>query len=160
MANRINDWQSLLEFANEELAQYGYAIRVEVEDEGASYCVKVNNGNGWNLYASGFYDDELSMCINDCWASARQEIIGLNKGSELFVYRKVHGWTHDAPALIFSITETALFFRDNDGTIESVDDNPGGIDAYENREGSFCVVADEYDYAFKQIEEHNNNLFN
>ena len=76
------------------------------------------------------------------------------------MYRKVHGWTHGDPALIYSITEIALFFRDDDGTIECVDDNPAGIDAYEERHGSFCVVADQYDEAFRQIEQHDNDLFN
>lgn len=147
-----------LERINQELKSYGMEIKIEEED--GTYGVLVFNGTDWEEYAFGYYEHELYTLLYEVKSYALKCALNDKQNCELFVYRKVHGWTHDDPALIFSITETALFFRDNDGTIESVDDNPDGIDAYENREGSFCVVADEYDYAFKQIEEHDKNLFN
>lgn len=77
-----------------------------------------------------------------------------DQSREVFSYRRVHGWTHDTPALICSLTEYALYFRNPDGTIECVDDHEEGIDYYEDREGDFCILEENYEPALMQIEEH------
>ncbi len=71
-------------------------------------------------------------------------------------YRRIHGWTHDDPALIYSNTKVSVYFYDDTtNTIENID-NPAGIDAYENRQGFFLVLAMDYDEAYRQLEEHDN----
>ena len=150
--------QHLLDAINDELRPYGMQFKLEQEDN--AFNLLFFNGTDWEDYACGYYDEELPELFLDAKSHAFKRIRQDWEGNELFVYRKVHGWTHGEPALIYSITEIALFFRDDNGTIESVDNNPAGIDAYENRIGFFCVVADEYDEAFRQIEQHDKNLFN
>ena len=76
------------------------------------------------------------------------------QGGDTAEYVKLHGWTHDDPALIYSNTDIDVFFYDSGrNTVENID-NEAGIDAYENREGFFLVRADEYDEAYRQLEEH------
>ena len=69
-------------------------------------------------------------------------------------YTRIHGGTHDDPALIYSNTHVDVFFYDSvKNTIESID-NEVGIDAYENRDGIFLVRSAEYEKAYQQLEEH------
>lgn len=70
------------------------------------------------------------------------------------IYHRVHGWTHDDPALLYNNTEVDVFFYDNKtNTVENID-NEAGIDAYENRDGFFLVRAEDYDEAYRQLAEH------
>ena len=69
-------------------------------------------------------------------------------------YTRIHGWTHDDPALIYSNTEVDVYFYDSEKkTVENID-NAYGIDSYEDREGFFLVRSDEYSEAYRQLEEH------
>ena len=69
-------------------------------------------------------------------------------------YTRIHGWTHDDPALIYANTEIAVYFYDSEKkTVENID-NANGIDSYEDREGFFLVRSDEYSEAYRQLEEH------
>lgn len=69
-------------------------------------------------------------------------------------YQRVHGWTHDDPALLYSNTEVAVYFYDSTkNRVENID-NPAGIDAYEKREGFFLMKSDEIDEGYRQLEEH------
>lgn len=75
------------------------------------------------------------------------------EGSEV-AYRRVHGWTHDGPALLYSNTDVNVYFYDSEkNTVENID-NPAGIDAYENRKGFFLVKSEDFDEAYRQLEEH------
>jgi len=69
-------------------------------------------------------------------------------------YTRIHGWTHDDPALIYANTEIDVYFYDSEKkTVENID-NANGIDSYEDREGFFLVRSDEYSEAYRQLEEH------
>ena len=69
-------------------------------------------------------------------------------------YTRIHGWTHDDPALIYANTEIAVYFYDSEKkTVENID-NANGIDSYEDRKGFFLVRSDEYSEAYRQLEEH------
>lgn len=153
--NRINDWQELLRLANEDLSPRGIAIKVE-DDEGR-YSVYIDG----IPFAENYYEDELSECVNDAWAHARliahdremKQIAKKQMDSETIQFRKVHGWTHTDPALIATCTEVAVYFHDTDrDEILNVDNY--GIDHFEDMNGEFYVHSDDYDEAYRQLEEH------
>ena len=89
------------------------------------------------------------------FGESRQKYMFLPEEHNDFIcYRKVSGWTHDWPALIYSFTDISLFFYDeNAETVENVE-NEAGIDAYEDRVGYFCVRPEDYVLAMNQIEDH------
>ena len=79
------------------------------------------------------------------------------QGGDTAEYVKLHGWTHDDPALIYSNTDIDVFFYDSGrNTVENID-NEGGIDAYQDRKGFFLVRASEYDEAYARLEVHDRN---
>lgn len=101
-------------------------------------------------------EDTKSKCYIT-WAGGNEGILITISERELdmpehIIFQKVHGWTHDDPALVQSLTEYALYFKDeHTDSIEPVEDS---IDEFEDRRGSFYMRADEYDKAFDEIEEH------
>ena len=65
--NKHNNWQQMLGYANENLADTGYSILVVEPEEGFYNCEIRKNGELDNLYAENYYEDELSDLINDAW---------------------------------------------------------------------------------------------
>ena len=90
MANTRNDWQELLKLANEELKQGGVQIDVSATDEG-SYDVVINNNGITEIYASGYYEHELSELVNDAWAHAKSfsNNIQTNKGEQRQIWMRL-----------------------------------------------------------------------
>ena len=84
-----------------------------------------------------------------------EQVVAKNpETNEEVTYTRIHGGTHDDPALIYSDTQYDVFFYDETKkTIENID-NPAGIDAYEDRQGYFLVRADEYEQAYADLEKH------
>lgn len=155
--NRTDNWQEILRLANEDLSPRGIAIKVE-NDEG-SYSVFIDG----IPYAENYYEDELSDCVNDAWAHARiiaheremKLLVKKMEDSEVIRFRKVHGWTHDDPALIYTCTEVPVYFHDTDrDEIIKVDNFEDGIDHFENMNGEFYVRESDYDEAYRQLDEH------
>ena len=151
---------SLVEKPNEDLKQYGREIQVVQCENSCTFSIDVltvgaDGGiRGITTFAEGLYEDDLPDTVSDCWAHVRVTAT-TRVGNDDILYKFVPGWTHDLPALIAGITEVSLYFHDNDtDTMECVDNNPAGIDAYANRNGSFYVRAEDYDEALRQIEEH------
>lgn len=149
--NRREDWNELLARANEDLQKYNTSIEVEQDDDGY-YSVTINGCD----FADNNFEDELYDLINDAWANARIKAV---KDAErealkekLISFRILNGWTHDMPALVWSITSVTLYFHDFD--TDGIERVVGSIDAYENRDGEFLVHEDEYDIAEQQIYEH------
>ena len=71
MANRVSDWQGLLETFNETLAPQGKVILVEQNDDESGYNISVSMPNGKKeVYAENYYEDELCNVLNDAlsWA--------------------------------------------------------------------------------------------
>lgn len=67
---------------------------------------------------------------------------------------RIYGWTHDEPALIWSLTDTDVFFYDEKkGKVEKVVDN---IDEYECRDGYFCLRYEDYHEAWRDLYAHDN----
>lgn len=144
---------------NPTIKKYGKEIQV-VKNIKKDDCYSIdildidcdNNIYGVRTFASFIPESEVADNVKAAYQSI-MDIYGHNDGV-FFSYRAINGWTHGIAALIESLTEYALFFRDGNGTIECVSDNPKGIDAYEDREGTFCVLAEDYYPALNQIREH------
>jgi len=81
-----------------------------------------------------------------------------NGGTEFCLFRKVHGGTHDDPALLYSLTDASVYFHNEEtDTMENID-NPAGIDAYADKRGEFYVRAEDYDNAYQQLYEHDREM--
>lgn len=65
--NKRNDWEQVLDYANQDLAAAGYKIEVDHwEDD--TYCLFINkDGKRIEVYAENYYEDELSDVITDAW---------------------------------------------------------------------------------------------
>lgn len=74
MANRINNWQELLKLANDELKKHDCKIRVVLDVVDGGYDVDIYKGVECFPFASNYFEDELSDCINDAWAHARNKM--------------------------------------------------------------------------------------
>ena len=156
--NRRNDYIGLLEMANDELKGLGVEIKVK-EKNGGYYDIDIveKNDNNTTSYAENFYEDELADCISDAWSQAKIMVENKERRKalkdQLISFKIVNGWTHDMPALIYSLTSIDLYFHDFDtDNIEKV--NAESIDCYAERNGEFCVHVDDYELAEQQIYEH------
>lgn len=63
--NRYNDWQNLLELANEDLEKTGYSLLIVEPEEGFYDCEIRKDGKLVQTYAENYYEDELSDLIID-----------------------------------------------------------------------------------------------
>lgn len=72
MANRVNNWQEILDLANKDLKKYNVEIGVYDHDDVYSVTIVVNGVE--EEYADGYYEDELGDLINDAWAHARAKV--------------------------------------------------------------------------------------
>lgn len=82
------------------------------------------------------------------------ETVTVTNGSDTVEYVKIHGWTHDDPALIYSNTDIDVFFYDSGrNTVENID-NEAGIDAFQDRKGFFLVKSVDYDEAYHKLKAH------
>lgn len=79
MANKVNNWQEMLKLANEDLAKCEYKITLEEFD--GSYTIYIENTatDKWDIFAEGYYEDELTDTILEAWEHA--------KGKKQIVYR-------------------------------------------------------------------------
>ena len=145
-------FEQLLEIANRDIKRFEKEIVVTEVDN--LYNVDVRSKVGAIcVFAYHIEEGDVAEYINDAWANVRVE--AQRESSEFIVYQKVHGWTHDLPALIFCNTNIPLFFYDEfSKTVESVDENEAGIDGYNGRCGYFVVLEEDYELAMKKVEEH------
>ena len=63
--NRYNDWQNLLEIANEDLERTGYSLLIVEPEEGFYDCEIRKDGELVEVYAENYYEDELSGLVWD-----------------------------------------------------------------------------------------------
>ena len=103
-------------------------------------------------YAENYREEELLDVLTEAWADVQRSEDEKVLNQDFIRYRKVPGWTHDLPALIFNFTEVPLFFYDKrKGTVEVVRNS---VDKYDKRDGYFCVSPEDYTIALRQIEDH------
>lgn len=68
--NKVNDWKTTLNAANKALAKQGKVITLEEFDETYTIYIEDTATNEWEVYAEGYYEDELCDIINDAWSHA------------------------------------------------------------------------------------------
>lgn len=73
MANKVNNWNELLNLANRDLIQQQVYINVNSNGDG-TYNVEIVDNDKTECYAEGYYEDELGDLINDAWAHARAKV--------------------------------------------------------------------------------------
>ena len=74
--NRHNDWENILNLANEELGKHGVSIRsTEPEDDGYYNCEIWKNGEQVELCAENYYEDELADLVTEIWHYAITEYV-------------------------------------------------------------------------------------
>lgn len=71
-------------------------------------------------------------------------------------FEEVEGDTHGMPALISSLTDETVFFRDNNGILTNVDDVKEGIDYFAGKEGRFVVMKGRKAIAEWKVRVHDN----
>lgn len=64
--NRRNNWQGALEIANESLKKFNISLEVNKDDE-ATYGLDIIYPDNVEHYASGYFEDELEMLIQDTY---------------------------------------------------------------------------------------------
>lgn len=75
MANRINNWEQLLELANEDLKKYGVEMKVLLVEDTDDYDLHIVYPDGTtDIFAQNYYVDELGDLVNDAWAHARAKV--------------------------------------------------------------------------------------
>lgn len=155
---------SIVDKANDDLRQYGKEIRIEEhQDEPGFFRVVIldidrkGKVTATTEFADNYYEHELVECVNDAWANARikakMDLETKALKDHLITFHILNGWTHDLPALVYSLTSVDLYFHDfrTDG-IEKV--TAESIDEYAERNGEFLVHEDDYEVAEQQIYEH------
>lgn len=73
--NRRNDWQGLLEMANEDLDKFGYSLLIVEPEEGFYDCEIRKDGNLVETYAENYYEDELSDLITEAWHDTKLKLV-------------------------------------------------------------------------------------
>lgn len=71
MANKVNNWQELLKLANEDIKKYNKIIKLEEFDGTYTLYIENTEDKSYDIFAEGYYEDELGDLINDAWAHAR-----------------------------------------------------------------------------------------
>lgn len=71
--NRRNEWQKILEIANNDLALYGYSLLIVEPEEGFYNCEIWKDGEHVDTYAENYYEDELDELVNDAWYFVKSE---------------------------------------------------------------------------------------
>jgi len=75
MANRVNNWEQLLELANKDLKKYGVELNVLLVEDTGDYDLHIFYPDGTtDIFAQNYYEDELGELVNDAWAHARAKV--------------------------------------------------------------------------------------
>jgi hypothetical protein len=65
--NTYNDWEYLLQLANEDLNKIGYSILITEPEEGFYDCEIWKDGELVETYAENYYENELSDLVTEVW---------------------------------------------------------------------------------------------
>ena len=65
--NTYNDWERILQLANEDLNKIGYSILITEPEEGFYNCEIWKDGKLDETYAENYYENELSDLVTEVW---------------------------------------------------------------------------------------------
>lgn len=75
MANKVNNWEQLLELANKDLKKYGVELKVLLVEDTDNYDLHIVYPDGTtDIFAQNYYEDELGELVNDAWTHARAKV--------------------------------------------------------------------------------------
>ena len=86
------------------------------------------------------------------------DIVIIDEGPMAGEYVRIHGWTDDDPALLYSFTDVSVYFNDTTTHKAENIENEDGIDAYKDRKGFFMIKSEDYVRAYEQVEAHDNAI--
>lgn len=92
--NKRNNWEQLLEYANEELNPKGYAINlIHFEEDGTYNCEILKDGVSIEVYAECMYEDELADLVNEVWhyVATKKVDNGYSKAAKMMVAEQISG---------------------------------------------------------------------
>ena len=92
--NRRNNWEQLLEYANEELNPKGYAINlIHFEEDGTYNCEILKDGVSIEVYAECMYEDELADLVTEVWhyVATKKVDRGYSKAAKMMVAEQIAG---------------------------------------------------------------------
>ena len=92
--NRRNNWEQLLEYANEELNPKGYAINlIHFEEDGTYNCEILKDGVSIEVYAECMYEDELADLVTEVWhyVATKKVDKGYSKAAKKMVAEQISG---------------------------------------------------------------------
>ena len=147
-------WDDLEKYSGGNLRQAAWMMAYAIENEQVECILNMQDLHAAlsNEQATNHVDKESVTVSDDNESVTVKGLYGVETN-----YRRISGWTHDDPALIYSNTEVSVYFYDSEKhTVEDIE-NEAGIDAYENRQGFFLVLADQYNEAYWQLKEHDIN---
>lgn len=131
------EWWKLI---NETASKYN--ILFDIEDEGGAliFTATFNDGEPCVL-ESGITDlEDIKVLILSFFSF----VSGMRKSHPHYYtfptgYTEISGGTHDMPALIASLTDEKIYFRNTNWTYFDVDEPKEGIDYFRDKEGVFVV---------------------
>ena len=92
--NRRNNWEQLLEYANEDLKPKGYAINlIHFEEDGTYNCEILKDGVSIEVYAECMYEDELADLVNEVWHYVATKKVDreYSKAAKIMVAEQISG---------------------------------------------------------------------
>lgn len=74
--NTYDQWEYILNLANEELGKHGVSIRItEPEEDGYYNCEIWKNSEQVELYAENYYEGELAGLVTEVWHYAINQYV-------------------------------------------------------------------------------------
>ena len=92
--NTRNNWEQLLEYANEELNPKGYAINlIHFEEDGTYNCEILKDGVSIEVYAGCMYEEELADLVTEVWhyVATKKVDKGYSKAAKMMVAEQISG---------------------------------------------------------------------
>ena len=92
--NTRNNWEQLLEYANEELNPKGYAINlIHFEEDGTYNCEILKDGVSIEVYAECMYEEELADLVTEVWhyVATKKVDRGYSKAAKMMVAEQISG---------------------------------------------------------------------
>ena len=92
--NTRNNWEQLLEYANEELNPKGYAINlIHFEEDGTYNCEILKDGVSIEVYAECMYEEELADLVTEVWhyVATKKVDKGYSKAAKMMVAEQISG---------------------------------------------------------------------
>lgn len=99
----------LVDMANKDIIEYGYRLRILVDEDEGCYSVQIltvdkdNHITETYDFADNMYVNELADCVNDAWANVRERVRKQNRDK----------WLHETIAILSADMFESLYSPDD-----------------------------------------------